>query len=60
MSGLRTLLIICISIIVGNLVLMLLQNAPINIWIARIIGGIACAIVGIFLTRYYQKKNSQK
>jgi len=56
MSGLRILLIICISIIVGNLVLMLLQNAPINIWIARLVGGMACAIVGIFLTRYYQKK----
>ena len=59
MSGLKILLVICISVFVGNVVLMLLENAPMNIWIIRLIGGVACAISGILLTNYFQKKKSQ-
>lgn len=57
MSGLKILLIICISVFVGNLVLMILDNASMNIWIIRLFGGIACAISGMLLTKYFQKKN---
>ncbi|HDM8619455.1 hypothetical protein ACSBQ3_13085 [Staphylococcus equorum] len=56
MSGLKILLVICISVFVGNLVLMLLDDVPMNIWIIRFIGGIACAISGMLLTNYFQKK----
>lgn len=56
MSGLKILLVICISVFVGNVVLMLLENAPMNIWIIRLIGGVACAISGILLTNYFQKR----
>ncbi|MEB6244361.1 hypothetical protein MXM15_01635 [Staphylococcus xylosus] len=56
MSALRTLLLICVSVFVGNIVLMLLDNAPMNIWIARVIGGIARATTGILLINYYQKR----
>ncbi|MDO2944657.1 hypothetical protein L7826_01150 [Staphylococcus epidermidis] len=59
MSGLKILLVICISVFVGNVVLMLLENAPMNIWIIRLISGVACAISGILLTNYFQKKKSQ-
>ena len=37
---------------------MLLENAPMNIWIIRLIGGVACAISGILLTNYFQKEES--
>ncbi|MBW3124700.1 hypothetical protein KRV43_01860 [Staphylococcus xylosus] len=50
MSALRTLLLICVSVFVGNIVLMLLDNAPMNIWIARVIGGIACATTCLLYT----------
>ena len=56
MSGLRILLIIWISVFIGNLVVMLLDDVPMNIWIIRFIGGIACAISGMLLTKYFQKK----
>lgn len=56
MSGLRILLIICISVFVGNLVLILLDDVPMNIWIIRFIGGIVCVISGMLLTKYFQKK----
>ncbi|SCU09849.1 Uncharacterised protein [Staphylococcus xylosus] len=59
MSALRILLLICVSVFVGNIVLMLLDSASMNIWIARIIGGIACATTGILLTNYYQKKKTK-
>ncbi|MEK5199243.1 uncharacterized protein YqfA (UPF0365 family) [Staphylococcus pasteuri] len=59
MSTLRTILIIFISIFVGNMVLMIFESAPINIWIARLIGGIACAITALIITRYYQNKKSK-
>ncbi len=39
MSALRILLLICVSVFVGNIALMLLDSAPVNIWVARIIGG---------------------
>ena len=57
MATLRTILLIFISIFVGNMVLMIFESAPINIWIARLIGGIACAITALIITRYYQNKN---
>ncbi|MCI2921954.1 hypothetical protein FH133_11780 [Staphylococcus hominis] len=59
MSSLKILLVIFISVFVGDFVVMLLENAPMNIWIIRLIGGIACAISGILLTNYFQKKKSQ-
>ncbi|MCE7786053.1 hypothetical protein [Staphylococcus xylosus] len=59
MSALRILLLICVSVFVGNIVLILLDSAPMNIWIARIIGGIVCATTGILLTNYYQKKKTK-
>lgn len=59
MVDLRILLLICVSVFVGNIVLMLLDSAPMNIWIARIIGGVACATTGIFLTHYYQIKKTK-
>ncbi|WP_436962375.1 hypothetical protein [Staphylococcus shinii] len=60
MSGLKILLVICISVFVGNLVLMLLDDVPMNIWIIRFIGGIACAISGMLLTNYFQQKKGRK
>ncbi len=59
MATLRTILIIFISIFVGNMVLMIFESAPINIWIARLIGGIACANTALIITRYYQNKKSK-
>ncbi|MDT3958818.1 hypothetical protein [Staphylococcus kloosii] len=59
MVALRILLLICVSVFVGNIVLMLLDSASMNIWIARIIGGVACATTGIFLTNYYQTKKTK-
>ncbi|MCG2087756.1 hypothetical protein K4Q40_11900 [Staphylococcus epidermidis] len=60
MSALKMLLVICVSVFVGNLVLVLLDDVPMNIWIIRFIGGIACAISGMLLTNYFQKKKWQK
>lgn len=60
MSALRILLLICAAVFVGNIVLMILDSTSLNIWIARILSGIACAITGISLTNYYQKKRTKK
>ncbi|MBF7016764.1 hypothetical protein [Staphylococcus durrellii] len=60
MSALRILLLICVAVFVGNIVLMILDSTSLNIWIARILSGIACAITGISLTNYYQKKRTKK
>ncbi|HHA0649063.1 TPA: hypothetical protein ACOE3K_002803 [Staphylococcus aureus] len=56
MTGLKVFLIICISAFVGNFILMIFESMPINIWVARFIGGVAAAISGMLLTYYFQKK----
>ncbi|WP_437750398.1 hypothetical protein [Staphylococcus sp. VBM19] len=59
MSSLKLFLLICFSIFVGNMVLMILESAPINIWIARFIGGVVSATVGMLLAYYFKRKRTE-
>lgn len=59
MSSLKLFLLICFSIFIGNMVLMILESAPINIWIARFIGGVASATVGMLLAYYFRRKRTE-
>ncbi|EKU46377.1 hypothetical protein [Staphylococcus massiliensis] len=60
MTGLKVFLIICISAIVGSFILMIFESMPINIWVARFIGGVAAAISGTLLTYYFQKSRIEE
>jgi hypothetical protein len=60
MTVIRILMLIFISVFVGNIVVMTLTPTNINIWIIRLIGAIACAFTGIVVNRLYQKRSSRK
>ncbi|CAC6886692.1 TPA: hypothetical protein O4U00_002848 [Staphylococcus aureus] len=60
MTGLKVFLIICISAFIGNFILMIFESMPINIWVARFIGGVAAAISGMLLTYYFQKNRIEE
>ncbi|WP_436855225.1 hypothetical protein [Staphylococcus caeli] len=60
MTTLKILLLICVSAFVGNMVLMILESAPMNIWVARFIAGIASATTGALIAYYYQRKRSNQ
>jgi len=56
MSALKVFLIICISAFVGSFVLMIFESMPINIWVARFIGGVVAAVSGMLFTYYFKTK----
>ncbi|MGW7996684.1 hypothetical protein ACWEYQ_01835 [Staphylococcus xylosus] len=59
MSSLKLFLLICFSIFVGNMRLMILESALVNIWIARFIGGVVSATVGMLLAYYFKRKRTE-
>lgn len=60
MNTLQWLILLIISVSLGSFILTILANAPINIWLARLIGAIVAALIGIFIAYFFQLRNQKK
>ena len=56
MHTLYFLIVLYISIYIGNIVLDITDNFIQNIWIPRILGTITCAIMGLLFQKYWLSK----
>lgn len=60
MNTLQWLILLIISVSLGLFILTFLANAPINIWLARLVGAIVATLIGIFTAYFFQLRNQKK
>ncbi|MCI2748851.1 hypothetical protein [Staphylococcus warneri] len=60
MTALKFILMLCISAMIGDFVLMIFESMPINIWIARFIGGVGASLSALLFAYLFIFKNEKQ